>query len=120
MSQPGREPNGRFLKGNQLSVGNHGGRPNRIAEEQMLSIFRDCVSEQDFRDIVKRARDDAKNGDIKAMRVIFGYMLGLPVNRVEADIDIDGRIDTAALLEQRIRRAYGSGEEGESIAKPTS
>lgn len=47
-----------------------------------MELLREAVDEKAFREIVKRAIDDAQAGDAQARKVLFDYLLGAPVQRV--------------------------------------
>jgi len=80
MSQPVRDSNGRFAPGNP---GGPGRKPREV-EEEYLAVMEQVVSGEAWQAIVERATTDAIAGDAKARQWIAGYLLGMPVSRVEA------------------------------------
>jgi recombinational DNA repair protein RecR len=74
-----RDEKGRFIKGHEKI----GGRKSKATEQSYLSIMLDVISEDDFREIVIKARDQAKRGDATARKWISDYILGMPVQRTE-------------------------------------
>lgn len=79
-----RDEKGRFKKGNP-----GGGRKARAVEQAYLKIFKDTVSPDDWREIIKRAVKDAKLGDNIARKFIADYLIGAPVQKVDAKISGD-------------------------------
>ena len=77
----GRESNGRFAKNNR------GGPGNPFARQ--VAAFRAClinsVTEDDFKAIVFRLVERAKNGNLQAIKLVFAYLLGTPKPVVEPD-----------------------------------
>jgi hypothetical protein len=77
----GREPNGRFTKGNR------GGPGNPFARQ--VAAFRACiinsVTEDDMKAIVYKLVDRARFGNLQAIKLLFSYLLGTPKPVVEPD-----------------------------------
>lgn len=67
-----RSNNGRFTHGN----GGGPGRPRRATESQYMASLGDAVPLEDWQAIVRRALDDAKNGDWKAREWLAKYLVG--------------------------------------------
>jgi hypothetical protein len=80
-----RDENGRFVKGHDKL----GGRKSRAIEEAYLKIFKDTVSPDDWKEIIKRAVKDAKLGDATARKFIADYLIGAPVQKVDAHVTGD-------------------------------
>ncbi len=59
----GREQNGRFARGNQISKQNGGGRPKRIAEEELVRLLDKAVKPDDWQMIFDVLASRAKAGD---------------------------------------------------------
>ena len=78
-----RDSNGRFVKGNQAAKGNGGGRPPKRREERYLEITMSACTFKDWREIVKKAVTQAKDGDSSARKWLSDYLLGPPVQRTE-------------------------------------
>jgi hypothetical protein len=76
-----RESNGRFAKGNR------GGSGNPFARQ--VAAFRTClinsVTQDDFKAIVEQLLEQAKDGEIQAIKLLFLYLLGTPKPVVEPD-----------------------------------
>lgn len=76
-----RDDKGRFVKGH----GNTGaGRKKREVEESYLKIFRNAVTEDDWKAIIYKAIEQAKRGDNVARKFIADYLIGVPVQKVDA------------------------------------
>ena len=77
----GRESNGRFAKNNR------GGPSNPFARQ--VAAFRAClintVTQDDFKAIVFRLVERARNGNLQAIKLLFSYLLGTPKPVVEPD-----------------------------------
>jgi hypothetical protein len=63
---------GRFLAGNKAAVG----RVNRQA--RLRSLFYDCVTDDDFREVVAVLVREAKAGDAVAIRELLTRLIGRP------------------------------------------
>jgi len=84
-----RDKNGRFVKG---STGNPNGRPKRKKEQQYLDRMAKVVTLDDWEKIVKTAISRAKAGESASRKWLSDYLLGPPVQRLEADIESDNRL----------------------------
>jgi hypothetical protein len=75
------EGNGRDSKG-RFTAGNSGGpgRPRRETERQYLATISDACPPDAWREIVKRAVEDAKAGDPKARDWLAAYLVGRPAS----------------------------------------
>jgi len=67
-----RDQRGRFVKGNSGGPG----RPTRRAEEEYLVALTDAVTLADWKKIVIKAVEDAKEGDHQARQWIGRYLIG--------------------------------------------
>ena len=65
-------------EGGRFAAGNAGGpgRPRRAVESQYMASIGDVVTVEDWQAIVRRALDDAKNGDAKAREWLTKYLVG--------------------------------------------
>lgn len=79
MVLPDRDKNGRFTKGYKGGPG----RPPRETEESYRAILLDEVSPDDWRLIVRKAKEQAKKGDTSARKFLADYLIGPPVERKE-------------------------------------
>jgi hypothetical protein len=68
----GRNPDGTFAAGNPGGPG----RPRRATEQAYLTALSDTLTLEEWRAIVARAVQDAKNGDGKAREWLAQYALG--------------------------------------------
>jgi hypothetical protein len=69
-----RNGDGRYANGNPGGPG----RPRRATEVDYLRVLAEEVSLETWREIIRRARDDATKGDAKARDWIAKYLLGAP------------------------------------------
>ena len=69
-----RDENGRFTKGNAGGPG----RPTKSKEEKYYLVTQRAVSLKDWRAVVKRAVDQAIQGDAQARKFLAEYLLGKP------------------------------------------
>lgn len=76
MMVSGTEPNGRQADG-RFANGNAGGpgRPRRPVEEDYLRVLNESVSVQDWAQVVRRAVEDAKQGDARARDWLSKHIL---------------------------------------------
>jgi hypothetical protein len=75
---------GGFKKG---VSGNPKGRKPREVERDYLTIFRSRVSPEDWGEIIDKAVSDAIRGDSVARKFIADYMIGVPVQKIDAKVD---------------------------------
>ncbi len=69
-----RNSNGTFADGNLGGPG----RPRRVVEADYLRALTEACSIEDWRQIVARAKADAKKGDAKAREWLAGFVVGSP------------------------------------------
>jgi hypothetical protein len=82
----GRDPRGRFAKGNPGGPGNPFAR--RVAA--LRSALLDSISADDLAAIVRALITKARAGDVAAAKLVFAYVLGKPVATVDPDrLDVD-------------------------------
>lgn len=74
-----RDKNGRFVKGN----GGGPGRPKREREDRFMEITLSAVTYKDWREIVKKAVQQAGRGNPQARKFLADYLLGPPPQRHE-------------------------------------
>lgn len=114
-----RQNNGRFGPGNKT-----GGRKPRANEEEYKRLFRSVVKVKDQKEIIAKAREQAKRGDDRARKFIFDYLYGPPVQRNEHTgaeggpishsvevIAIDYRTAVAPLAPRPMGDSTASGED---------
>ena len=101
-----RNPDGTFAKGNQLSLGNKGGRPS--GDKEFREQFKAAYSPAQRKRIFKALGNKCEEGDVPAIRLWLSYLGGLPVQMLEGEErkDINVRIDAA------VERIYDDGEDG--------
>lgn len=76
----GRDTRGLFAPGNTYAKG-HAGGPKRAAE--LRRIFRDCMLEQDVKDLFASLLKQALGGDVAAARVLLDRAMDRPMQAVE-------------------------------------
>ena len=76
---PQRDENGRFVKGHNGGPG----RPKKKREARFLEITLSACTFTDWREIVKKAVEQAKAGDATARKWLGDYLQGPPVQRTE-------------------------------------
>ena len=74
MNTETRDKNGRFVKGHEGGPG----RPKLVTERAYLEILRNECPPETWREVVKKAIDDASTGDAKAREWLSSYLLGKP------------------------------------------
>jgi hypothetical protein len=75
-----RDENGRFVKG---ATGNPRGRMRKEREERYYEIMLSAVTFDDWKEIVKKAAQQARRGDAVARKWLADYLIGAPVQRTE-------------------------------------
>ena len=75
-----RDENGRFIAGNS---GNPNGRPPKKREERFLEITLESCTFTDWKEIVKKAVDQAKRGNATARKWLSDYVIGPPTQKQE-------------------------------------
>jgi hypothetical protein len=90
-----RDKNGRFVKGWKGGPG----RPRRSVEEKFLDRVRANISEEQFDQMVRSARDKAIAGDFALFKLLLSYLVGLPTQYVSTDVTTGGKpIKTYTIL----------------------
>jgi hypothetical protein len=70
-----RDGNGRFAKGQS---GNPGGRPKKARGERYYEITQAACTFKEWREIIRCAVEQAKDGDRSARKFLADYLLGPP------------------------------------------
>lgn len=83
----GRDESGRFTKG---ISGNPKGRAPKEREQAYQNVLLTTVSMAEWEKIIRRAVDDAKNGDSAARKWLSDYLVGLP--RQGIDMNMSGEL----------------------------
>jgi hypothetical protein len=105
----GRDKNGRFTKGNKAAIGNKGGRPRRATEERYLIELTKVVTLKEWRVIIKKVAEKAKQGDMAAFRLLAEYVIGKPTQYIDADVTSGGEpLAIPQPFEIALKRAYDS------------
>ena len=78
-----RGPDGKFLPGNPGGPG----RKPVVVEQQYLEEFKKAVSPAAFKKASSKLLNLALGGDVQAIKLLFAYALGNPVQRIDAAID---------------------------------
>ena len=85
----GRDPRGRFARGNRASKGNVSARK---AATFRAKLFR-AVSAVDFAEIVQRLLQEAKGGKLWAIKLVLEYLVGPP-----RDVELEERLENLETL----------------------
>jgi len=107
----GRAPAGAVQQGDTMGrwkpgqSGNPKGRPPREREVRYMEIALSAVSFAKWREIVKRAAEDAAAGDGQARRWLSDYLMGPPTQRTEFDAVVNTTHSDA--FEEALRKVYG-------------
>jgi hypothetical protein len=80
----GRARNGRFAEGNPGGPG----RPPRQTEREYLRAMMAACTVDDWREIVGKAVDDAKQGEPKAREWLARYLVGAPVTMAPRQFEL--------------------------------
>ena len=106
MSDPwARNADGTFAKGNRGGPG----RETRVVEENYLQLFREAVSDEDIKKIIRKAVKQAtEQGSWKARDFIFDRMFGKP-RQV-------GEVEETQTLFMKLLLAWVGGEAGQAHA----
>jgi len=111
-----RDEKGRFLPGNQAARGNKGGRPrlgrpidlaDRPRAKELLDIFSSEASDEDWRQIIRRAIIAARNNDSRARQWLSDYCIGSPAQIIELRQQERG---IERLMEELLAEDGGAGE----------
>lgn len=78
-----RDERGYFLPGHSVRSP---GRPKRKTEQSYLDIMLSVVTPERWQKICERAAKDAEKGDTSARKFLADYIVGKPVERIEADV----------------------------------
>ncbi len=70
---------GKFVKGNKASPG----RPPKEREARYYDVLMSTVTFEDWKEIVLKAKDQAKRGDAVARKWLADYLVGAPIQRNE-------------------------------------
>jgi hypothetical protein len=93
-----RDKNGKFAKGNKVSVGH--GRPLRRTEDRYMAVVIGAVSLEDWQAIVTRAVEDAKGGDVQARKWLTSLVIGDKPSIVNVLANIEQDVD---LVDKEVR-----------------
>jgi len=86
----GRNAQGQFVKGHQVSKGK--GRPRRSIEEKYLKWMSARVKKADWDMITDTAIARAKSGDNVARQWLSDYLIGKPQQQLQVDVISDVNI----------------------------
>lgn len=100
-----RDNKGRFTAGNSISPG----RNKREVELEYLDRLKSVCDPDKFDMITAKLVQLAKNGNIKAIELLFKYIIGLPVQRTELTGNEGGAINIMGLLAS-IAKIYGTSD----------
>ena len=68
--------------------GNPNGRPKRSVEEAALEKFRQRFNNGSFGDVLDALERQVQRGNIRAIELVFEYLLGKPTQRHEIDATV--------------------------------
>ncbi len=108
--------NGRFAPGNPGGPG----RPKRSVEEQYLIVFREEVSPDAWREVVKRALADALDGDHKARVFLARFLMppdGILPDDCAPDMATERNAAAQALLSTIPHEVFQHAAEREQMEK---
>lgn len=94
----GRDQTGRFVAGNRLGQGN----PHIRKVSRLRSMLLNCVSDEDFQAVIAKLVEEAKQGELGAIRELLDRMLGKPERTLSVGLmeeqpnDIDAEIESVA------------------------
>jgi hypothetical protein len=77
----GRDADGRFTRGNPGGPGNPFARRVAALRQALLRT----VTDEDVQDLAARLLESARAGDMAAMKLLLGYVLGRPAEVVDPD-----------------------------------
>jgi len=101
-----RDEKGRFVKG--VYKGGPG-RPPRVNEAEYLDNFRRRVPPEKLAAVADKLLELALDGDVSAIRLLFAYALGQPIQRVDATVD---QRSLSVELQAALDVVYGDVSEG--------
>ena len=101
-----RDEKGRFVKG--VYKGGPG-RPPRVKEVEYLDNFRRRVPPEKLAAVADKLLELALDGDVSAIRLLFAYALGQPIQRLEASVD---QRSLSVELQAALDVVYGEVSEG--------
>ena len=97
------KPNGQFAKGNKCGKGNPFGRETA----QLRAYLFGNISQGDWDAVHKALVDKAKEGDVKALNLLFSYTLGKPVQQM--DVNVTQSNISPEEAKERIARFFSLG-----------
>ncbi len=100
-----RDSRGRFVAGNKSGHGN----PFARRTARMRSFLLEAVTDEDMQIIAQKLVEQAKAGDLAAMKLLFGYVIGKPIPCTDPD-----RLDVE---EWQLRHAAPEQEELNKMVK---
>lgn len=83
----GRNGKGQFGEGNQCATGTHNVKATQISRELKKALL-EAVSPEDITEIVQKLVEQAKGGEIAAIREVFDRCLGRALQTHEIDVEI--------------------------------
>ena len=79
-----RDNKGKFLPGHK----SNGGRPSRSVEEAALETFRKRFGNGNFGSTLDSLEELVKRKNVRAIEIVFEYLLGKPTQRLEIDATV--------------------------------
>src|SRR5271157_3551276 len=96
MSDPDRDPDGRFQKGGKGGPG----RPRRAIERDYLATLSEAVPLSVWQEIVAKAVESAREGDHAARVWLANYLVGKPTGDALRNLAVDEEVGVDPLAEQ--------------------
>src|SRR5580658_5195624 len=80
-NQSGRDENGRFKKGNRGGPGNPFARQTAKLRQALVN----AITEEDMQIALNALRENVKQGDVAAIKLLFSYAAGKPAEATNPD-----------------------------------
>jgi hypothetical protein len=82
---------GQFVRGHAPSNKGQGGRPPRGVEERIIRALSDEIDNGKLKAMVRAVSAKAQEGDLRAVRLVMEYLVGMPRQRTEITISEEMR-----------------------------
>jgi len=82
-----RDAKGRFVKGHTGNPNGNNQHTRKGDEEVWLQRLRNCVTPEDFQQMIRVGMSRAKAGDATMLRLFLQYLIGMPTQYVKQDIE---------------------------------
>lgn len=109
----GRNNEGKFVNGNQCSVGNASSGDKR--SKWLKKALYDAVTEKDITKIAKKLVAKAKQGDVPATKELFDRLWGRAMQEIEGEIKLV-QMSKPLSIEEMKQRLKGLEDAGNGLA----